>query len=259
MKNKDAYEAFGLDEVYLEKSINRFEEESDEIKKEIILTDNNIKKKSDIKSKFSIQSVESIEQQARELVKKISTLDDLKKTVEDFDKCALKKLATNTVFSDGSQDADIMIIDEAPGNHEDLQGIPFCGDNGKMISDMFESIGFSREKLYISNMVFWRPPGNRNPTDEEIRICRPFVERHIFLKKPKLIIFVGAIVTQNMLNLSGAMTKARGNFLEYTNQYLENPIQAFPIFHPSYLMRQPSKKKVAWMDMLKISSQVTPS
>ena len=252
MKNKDSYEAFGLDEVYTEKPINRFELKESEIKKAAIMAKNTIKKKPNSKNNFPIQSADDIQNQARQIVASASNIDDLKKTVEGFEKCELKKLANNTVFSDGSKEAEIMIIGEAPGNNEDLQGIPFCGDSGKLLNDMFEAIGISRDKLYISNMVFWRPPGNRNPTNDEIIICRPFVEKHIFLKKPKLLVFVGAVATQNMLNLTGSMTKARGVFFEYNNQYLTNSIKSFPIFHPSYLMRQSSKKKIAWMDMLKI-------
>jgi DNA polymerase len=252
MNKKDFYEAFGLDEIYTENAIDKFKEQT--IKSEMKRTSviNEDKKKPNNNSKFTIQSTVEIEQESRQLVEKTFTIDDLKQTVENFNKCALKKLATNTVFCDGSQDSQIMIIGEAPGNNEDLQGIPFCGDSGKLLNDMFEAIGISREKLYISNMVFWRPPGNRNPTEDEITICKPFVEKHIFLKKPKLLIFVGAVAAKNMLNISGSMTKVRGSFIEYKNQYLQKPIQSIAIFHPSYLMRQPSKKKVAWMDMLKI-------
>jgi len=255
MKNKDLYNSFGVDEIYSEKPINKFNDISN------ISTPKEVPKNSKMKknisnSKFPIDSVTDIVNDIRNNLHDIGTIVDLANMVKNFNKCSLKKLATNTVFSDGDEQSDIMIIGEAPGNNEDLQGIPFCGDSGKLLNDMFESIGINREKLYISNMVFWRPPGNRNPTKEEIAICLPFVEKHIYLKNPKILIFVGAVASQNMLNLSGSMTNSRGKFFEYKNQYIHQPIKAIPIFHPSYLMRQPSKKKIAWQDCLKIKSYI---
>lgn len=160
-------------------------------------------------------------------------------------------MATNTVFCDGNPDSDVMVIGEAPGNHEDLQGIPFCGDSGKVLDDMFRAINMTRkENFYITNVIFWRPPGNRRPTDEELAICRPFVERHIELMKPKVLVLVGATAMSAVLGLNDPVSKIRGEMMDFAPSFLSKKIKTFTIFHPSYLMRQPMKKKVAWQDML---------
>ena len=202
----------------------------------------------------SLISVNDIVNQAKNLVSTIYDLSELEKAVRDFDGCSLKKMATNTVFSDGDSKSEIMIIGEAPGNHEDLQGIPFCGDSGKLLNEMFASIGYLREKLYITNTLFWRPPGNRKPTEDELSLCRPFVEKHISLIKPKLIVLMGATAMSSVLGINDAISKVRGKILDYTNSYLTENIKTITLFHPSYLMRQPEKKRLAWQDLLTIDN-----
>jgi uracil-DNA glycosylase family 4 len=172
--------------------------------------------------------------------------------VFDFKDCSLKKMATNTVFSDGDPKSDIMIIGEAPGNHEDLQGIPFCGDSGKLLNSMFEAINITRENLYITNTLFWRPPGNRKPTKDELAMCLPFVEKHIYFIQPKLIILMGATAMSQILKNNEAISSVRGKFLEYQNCYLKDKIPVMTMFHPSYLTRQAMNKKLAWKDLLNI-------
>jgi DNA polymerase len=172
--------------------------------------------------------------------------------VLNFDGCQLKKTATKTVFSDGNQQADIMFIGEAPGANEDIQGIPFCGDSGKLLDNMLLSIGLNRTNIYISNSIFWRPPGNRRPTPDEIAICLPFVEKHIALVNPKLLILVGSTAVSAVMNINDPMSKMRNRFFSYNNNYLSKPIDIAAIFHPSYLLRQPSQKKLAWQDLLLI-------
>jgi len=196
-------------------------------------------------------SLNEIMEQAKKAAKKAKNLEELRKAVENFDGCNLKKMATNTVFCDGNQNAKIMVIGEAPGNNEDLQGIPFCGDSGKVLDDMFRAINMTREKdVYITNVIFWRPPGNRRPTDEELAICRPFVERHIELMNPEVLVLVGATSMTAVLGINDPVSKIRGQFMDFSPKFLSRTIKTFTIFHPSYLMRQPAKKKVAWLDML---------
>lgn len=188
---------------------------------------------------------------AKKIAKNCNTLDELKIAVEKFEGCNLKKMATNTVFCDGNPQSKIMVIGEAPGNHEDLQGIPFCGDSGNMLNEMLMSINLKRENdFYLTNVIFWRPPGNRRPTDEELAICRPFVERHIALFAPKIIILVGSTAMSAILGLKDPITKIRGEILDYQVDFLTSPSKIFTIFHPSFLMRQPMKKKIVWQDML---------
>ncbi len=193
---------------------------------------------------------------AKEAASNAKTVAQLRLAVENFDGCGLKKMATNTVFGDGNPDSKIMVIGEAPGNNEDLQGIPFCGDSGKLLDDMFKTINLDRTKLYITNVIFWRPPGNRRPTDEELAICRPFVERHIQLVDPKIMILVGSTSMSAVLGINDPVTSVRGKFLEFDAKFMERKIKSFVIFHPSYLMRQSAKKKIAWRDMLLLEREL---
>lgn len=189
---------------------------------------------------------------AQKMAEAATSLTELEKAVRNFDGCSLKKMATNTVFADGDPKSQIMIIGEAPGNHEDLQGIPFCGDSGKLLNEMFKAIGFKRENLYITNTLFWRPPGNRRPTEDELLMCKPFVEKHIALMQPKLIVLMGATAMADVLKIHEPISKMCGKFFDYQNQYLQTPIKSTVLFHPSYLMRQSSKKRETWLDLLVI-------
>jgi len=192
---------------------------------------------------------------ARALADKSNSLAELKENLLSFDRCMLKKTATNTVFGEGNPQAKVMFIGEAPGANEDLQGLPFCGQSGKLLTKILASIGLSREtNSYISNSVFWRPPGNRRPSMEEILMCRPFTEKHIALVAPKLLVCVGSVAAASLFNNTSSMSQTRGKFIKYQNKYLKEPIDCFTIFHPAYLLRQPSQKKTMWFDFLTIKN-----
>jgi DNA polymerase len=193
---------------------------------------------------------------AREQSNKAKTLDELRGYVENFDGLSIKGIARNTVFADGSPTADILILGEAPGETEDIEGRPFCGQSGKLLDAMFKTIGLPREKLYITNTLFWRPPGNRRPEKSELLMCRPFVEKHIALVNPKLIVYMGDTALKALIKTPLTITKARKNIFEYTNEYLEKPIKTTPTFHPSYLLQSPSKRKDAWGDLLFIKNLI---
>jgi len=202
---------------------------------------------------LSTPNTNSAEIQARQLADKATTLAELKEYVENFEGCELKQFANNTVFADGNPNAKILLIGEAPGSTEDEQGIPFCGESGKLLDGMLSTIGISRtQNAYITNTVFWRPPANRRPTNEEISICKPFVEKHIALIKPKLIILVGNTAAISLLGKNEGITQIRTNNHSYLNQYLSEPIVTTALFHPAYLLRQPMQKKATWFDLLKI-------
>ena len=191
--------------------------------------------------------------EARALADKATSLDELRNYLENFNGCQLKEFATHTVFSDGVANAPILLLGEAPGATEDEQGIPFCGESGVMLDRMLESINISRKtNAYITNTVFWRPPANRRPTNTEIEICKPFVEKHIALIKPKLIILIGSTATTSLLGKKAAISEIRQNNYPYINKYLSIAIPTTAIFHPAYLLRQPSQKKNTWYDLLKI-------
>lgn len=183
-----------------------------------------------------------------------NSLEELKVLLDKYERCELKKSAQNTVFSDGNPKSDIMLIGEAPGATEDEQGIPFCGQSGKLLDNILAAIGLYRnQNVYITNTVFWRPPANRKPTVEEIEMCRPFVQKHIALIQPKLILLVGSTAVESLLSMNTPITKLRGTYFDYTNEFLNGQtIRTTAIFHPSYLLRQPAHKKTMWFDILKI-------
>ena len=267
------YQDFGVDEIISDKPINRFNIKEEE-KKNI---EENIKKPTNLEYKSltsfyainklanknkkmannALTPISDIISESRKLADETKNLEELREAVLNFNGCSLKKMATNTVFADGNPDSNIMIIGEAPGNHEDLQGIPFCGDSGKLLNSMFEAINITRENLYITNVLFWRPPGNRRPTSDELEICRAFVEKHIYFIKPKLIVLMGASAMTQMTKTTKTITQMRGKFLEYDNCYLEQKIPIITMFHPSYLIRQAMKKKLAWQDLLNIKEFIS--
>lgn len=185
------------------------------------------------------------------------SLAELRYLVDTACGCELKSLAKNTVFGDGNPSSDIMFIGEAPGANEDDTGIPFCGQSGKLLDNIIASLGYKRPEVYITNAVFWRPPGNRRPTQQEIAVCKPFVEKHIAIVKPKVIILVGSTAAESLLDSDKSMHELRQNFYQYHNRYTSEPIQVGVIFHPSYLLRQQLKKSLMWEDVCKIQKYIS--
>jgi len=197
---------------------------------------------------------------AREIAAGCTTLAELKAAVEAFEGCALKETATNTVFADGDPTSEVMFIGEAPGADEDRQGLPFVGVSGQMLDRMIKWIGLTRGEpgragAYISNMLFWRPPGNRNPTPAEIAACLPFVYRHIELAAPKVLAFVGGTAAKSMLETTTGIMRLRGRWHDFT---LPSGaiLPAMPTFHPAYLLRSPAGKREAWRDLLAIQAKL---
>jgi uracil-DNA glycosylase family 4 len=188
---------------------------------------------------------------ARALAAAAQTIVELRAAVDKFDGCALKKTARNTVFSDGVDDAPVLLIGEAPGKDEDEQGKPFVGRSGQLLDRMLAQIGLDRRSnILISNTIFWRPPGNRDPTQGEIVACLPFVERLIELTRPKLLILTGKAAAQTVLRREEAVTRMRGRKLSYAREGLATPVNAMVMLHPAYLLRQPQQKRLAWADLL---------
>lgn len=205
----------------------------------------------------TLASPQKAAEEARALADACKTLAELEKAVRAFDGCSIKKTATNTVFCDGNPKSDIMFIGEAPGAQEDIEGIPFCGESGKLLDNMLKWVGLTRkDNFYITNTIFWRPPGNRKPTPEETAICKPLVEKHIALINPKLLVLVGGTATTALLDTKLGITKLRGKFHEYTNSYLDKTIPVGILFHPSYLLRSPGQKRYAWQDLLSIKHKL---
>ena len=187
--------------------------------------------------------------EAEKLAAACTTVDELYQAVKDFEGCLLKETASNTVFGDGPTDSDIMIIGEAPGADEDRQGKPFVGRSGQMLDAMLSYIGLSREEHFrITNIVFWRPPGNRKPNAGEVALCWPFSRRHIELVQPKVILAVGGLSAQTLIDQNLRITRERGKWRSLDVAGTGVPV--LPTLHPAYLLRQPVNKREAWTDLL---------
>ena len=187
----------------------------------------------------------------------VKDIDELRAVVEQFEGCALKFTATTTVFSDGNPSADLMIIGEAPGVDEDKCGRPFVGASGNLLDKILHSINLDRSKdCYITNVLFWRPPGNRSPTNSEIAACLPFVWRHIELKNPKVIILLGGTATKTILNTQEGIMRLRGKWSNIRLANRKRQIPCMPTFHPSFLLRQPNQKREAWHDFRAVKTKL---
>ena len=199
---------------------------------------------------------EKLLQDACEIAARCTSLDDLRQALMDYDGCALKKTATNLVFGDGNPKAKIVLIGEGPGAEEDRQGLPFVGPSGQLLDKMLTSIGLDREQVFISNTVFWRPPGNRTPTTAETALCMPFIERLMELIDPEILITLGGPAAKVMLAETAGVGRLRGKWYTYSTPKLPRPVQATALFHPAYLLRSPAHKREAWRDLLMIRDKL---
>jgi DNA polymerase len=197
-----------------------------------------------------LSSTEEALTTARELAQAAGTLDELKAALAGFEGCALKQTAMNLVFADGNPKARLMIFGEGPGADEDRQGLPFVGVSGQLLDRMLAAIGLDRSSAYITNLLSWRPPGNRTPTSTEIAACLPFVERHIELVDPQYLLLLGGSAAKTLLGRSQGILKLRGHWAHYQHAGMVRPIPAMASLHPAYLLRQPGQKRLAWRDFL---------
>lgn len=187
----------------------------------------------------------------------LAELQDILRRFEGVE--ALRARATNMVFADGNPEASVMLVGEAPGADEDRLGKPFVGVSGQLLDRMLASIGLDRTSFYITNVCFWRPPGNRKPTEAELVAQAPFVQRHIELIRPKVLVLVGAAAAHALLGTNDGITRLRGRWFEYQSPGLPSPVPTLPIFHPAYLLRQPAQKRETWADLLKLKSRIAES
>jgi uracil-DNA glycosylase family 4 len=193
---------------------------------------------------------------ARELARRCATIAELEEAVRAFEGCALKRTAKNTVFADGVPGAPVMVVGEAPGADEDRLGKPFVGVSGQLMDRMFTAIDMSRERdLYITNILFWRPPGNRTPTLAEQAICLAFTRRHVELARPKLLVLAGGTAAKAMLDTTEGIMRLRG---KWTTLRLDDgtEVPTMPTFHPAYLLRTPASKRQSWLDLLAIEKKL---
>jgi uracil-DNA glycosylase family 4 len=188
---------------------------------------------------------------AREAARAAPSLDVLRELLEKFDGCALKNTATRLVFADGNPLARVMFVGEAPGREEDIEGLPFVGRSGQLLNRMIAAIGLDRTSAYIANVIPWRPPGNRTPTPQETQICLPFIQRQIELVNPDVLVTLGNPSTQTLLSTREGIMKTRGRWFDYDTG--TRVIRALATFHPAYLLRSPSYKRMAWQDLRSIA------
>ncbi|WP_146690376.1 uracil-DNA glycosylase [Bradyrhizobium canariense] len=197
---------------------------------------------------------------AREAARTAPSLEALRALLEKFDGCALKHTATRLVFADGNPQARVMFVGEAPGRDEDIEGLPFVGRSGKLLDRMMSAIGLDRSQAYIANVIPWRPPGNRTPTPQETQICLPFIQRQIELVNPDVLVTLGNPSTQTLLSTREGIMRTRGKWFDYDTG--TRVIRALATFHPAYLLRSPSYKRMAWQDLrsiAKVLEQAPPS
>ena len=203
-----------------------------------------------------LSATEEVRATAREQAQGAEDLESLRHVLESFEGCPLKATAMNLCLSDGNPEAKIMIVGEAPGADEDRQGKPFVGRAGQLLDKMIGAIGLDRDKVYITNLLFWRPPGNRTPTTAEVASCLPFVERQIELIAPEVLVFAGGASAKALMNTSTGILKLRGRWTHYWHEGLADSIPALPCLHPAYLLRQPAQKRAAWRDLLSLKAVI---
>ena len=202
-----------------------------------------------------IESPQLVED-ARALAQRCNSVEELEAAVHAFEGCALKRTAKNTVFADGVAGSPVMIVGEAPGADEDRLGKPFVGVSGQLMDRMFEAIGLSRERdLYITNILFWRPPGNRTPTVAEQAVCMAFTRRHIELARPKVLVLAGGTAAKSVLDTTEGIMRLRG---KWTSLSLDDgsAVPTLPTFHPAYLLRTPASKRQSWLDLLSLDKKL---
>ncbi len=199
----------------------------------------------------------ALAESARNAAAGAQSLAELREILQRFEGIeSLRGRATNMVFADGNPEASVMLVGEAPGADEDRLGKPFVGVSGQLLDRMLGSIGLDRTRFYITNVCFWRPPGNRKPTEAELVAQAPFVQRHIELVQPKILVLVGAASAHALLGTNDGITRLRGRWFDYKSPGLPAPVPALPIFHPAFLLRQPAQKRETWADLLKLKTRL---
>ena len=195
-------------------------------------------------------------QSARALAAQADSIEALAAIIARFDACPLKRTATNTVFADGNPAAPVLIIGEAPGADEDRIGKPFVGRAGQLLDRMLAAIGLDRTGVQITNVIYWRPPGNRKPTAQEIAACLPFVFRHIVLSRPKVLVLAGGTAASSLLDMVEGITRLRGRWFDLAIPGLDAKLPTLPMFHPAFLLRSPERKREAWRDLLALKAKL---
>jgi uracil-DNA glycosylase len=189
---------------------------------------------------------------ARTAARQAGSLEELRATLAGFDGCGLKATAKNLCFYRGAARSRLMLIGEAPGRDEDLQGKPFVGRAGQLLDKMLAAIGLTEADVHITNIVYWRPPGNRTPTPQEAQVCRPFMERQVELVAPDFLLLLGGAAAKGVLDVTDGIMRVRGKWRDVTLG--ERKVRALATLHPAYLLRTPTAKRQAWRDLLAVKA-----
>ena len=243
----DWYQAMGADEAIGDEPLNCFAEKASPA----ALRDPAPSRVETVAPRRVTAKIAS-EPTARKLGAEVWTLAELEALVTNFNGCSLKRTAKSLCFARGSDRARIMLIGEAPGRDEDLQGKPFVGRAGQLLDRMLSSIGLTEEHVYITNTVYWRPPGNRMPTPEEVEACAPFLARQIELLSPRILVLLGGAAAKTILNTSEGIMRLRGKWLSYSCGGRDLPTLA--TLHPAFLLRKPEQKRFVWRDLLMLKA-----
>lgn len=193
---------------------------------------------------------------AKEACQKANSLDELRELMVHFDGCNLRNTAASTVFGDGNPKTKVMLIGEAPGADEDRIGKPFVGRCGHLLDKMLAAIGLNRDNCYITNVLPWRPPGNRTPTDEEIAVCLPFLKRQIELICPDILLLLGGIALKSLMDCNDSISRTRGKWLQYS-LLQDKELLVLATYHPSYLLRSSNQKAKVWADFLRLKQKLS--
>ena len=204
---------------------------------------------------ISTVSTSAVLKNAKEACQKANSLDELREIMVHFDGCNLKNTAASTVFGDGNPHTKVMLIGEAPGADEDRMGKPFVGRCGKLLNKMLAAAGLNREDCYITNVLPWRPPGNRPPTDDEIAICLPFLKRQIELICPDFVLLLGGIALKSVMDCNDSISRTRGKWLSYSLSQGKD-LYVLATYHPSYLLRSSNQKAKVWTDLLRFKKKL---
>jgi uracil-DNA glycosylase len=253
------YRDAGVDEVLLERPLDRFaatEATKVSTPPRSIPADPRVSPRADARLASETRDT-APNVQASAVAAAAKDLAELRESLAAFQGCPLKHTAMNLVFGDGNPDAAVMFIGEAPGADEDREGRPFVGVSGRLLDRMMASIGLDRETAYITNILPWRPPGNREPTPAEVAACLPFIQRHIQLVAPRALVLVGGTAAKTLLGRKEGIMRLRGRWLTYGEQGDSPPIPALATFHPAFLLRSPAQKSNAWRDLLLVQKKLS--
>ncbi|MGI9386268.1 MAG: uracil-DNA glycosylase [Methyloligellaceae bacterium] len=252
----DWYRAMGVDEVIGDTEIDRFAESEAAKTTAIIAPPQPVQESTpppgSPRPGFASLAPDEAVMDARERAGNAKTLDELERALAGFKGCPLSATAKNTCFRRGNDDARVMFIGEGPGRDEDLQGLPFVGRAGKLLDKMLAAISLTEDDVYITNIVYWRPPGNRTPTLQEVQACMPFLDRQVELLDPDYLVLIGGPASQNLLGAKEGIMRLRGKWRDC--EIGGKVRQALPILHPAYLLRTPAAKRRAWRDLLTLKA-----